>query len=208
MEEVVFASTSTSAPERPLPSTQYYSIEYPGYITSHAAIPQAITKLGGQKSIDAAFRSRRDASILELHLRGTKESNPFQHPIPGDIVPTNHIILKVVKRRYKVRSEDGVDGDFVIEPVAVSHKTARFRSQYPPLYINVRNSDSHAGMADFQYQPDMEDPISKLRVSMAQLDGERLLDDLLSCENIISSRKPMLYVNIGSPRRKKTTWFL
>ena len=72
------------APERPLPSTHYYSVEYPGFVRPRSA-PLAIDRLGGQPAIDSAFRRAtgrdRVESLLELRLR---KENPYAHPIPGE----------------------------------------------------------------------------------------------------------------------------
>ncbi|KAI0282363.1 RNA polymerase III transcription factor IIIC subunit-domain-containing protein [Russula aff. rugulosa BPL654] len=101
----------------------------------HRSVHKAIHTLGGQSSIDRAFRRNapREDSPLELNLR---PDNPFSHPLLGELVPTNNILLRVVKRKLKhPRPEDD-------------------------------------GMADFQYQPAQDDPLSKLRTAMASLDVE------------------------------------
>ena len=120
------------APERPLPSTHYYSVEYPGFVRPRSA-PLAIDRLGGQPAIDSAFRRAtgrdRVESLLELRLR---KENPYAHPIPGEVVPTSNIVLKVVKRRRKRREgepADGPIGEYTVEAVGVVPKTARFRSE-------------------------------------------------------------------------------
>ncbi|KAI0053086.1 hypothetical protein FA95DRAFT_1579753 [Auriscalpium vulgare] len=163
------ASTSTAAvtlaQEHPLPTTHFYSIEYPGYVRP-TSIPQALNALGGNGSIDAAFRrnaSKQD-SLLELNLR---PGNPFSHPIPGDIVATNNIVLKVVKRkRRKANPTENASGDnsceavvdeYTATAIGVIPKTARFRS-----------------MADYQFQPEVEDPISKLRVAIGEMDVDTI----------------------------------
>ncbi|KAJ7591219.1 RNA polymerase III transcription factor IIIC subunit-domain-containing protein [Mycena floridula] len=147
---------SSSAPEHPLPSTVYYAVEYPGYVQS-SSVPLAVRNLGGQANLEKAFKrsgSKEDA-LLELHLR---PDNPFSHPIAGDVVPTNNILLKITKRKRKRR--DGqveIIGEYKAEAVGVITKTARFRS-----------------MADFQYNPEMQDPVSKLRVAMDNLDVDSI----------------------------------
>lgn len=120
----------SEAPERPLPSTPFFSVEYPGYVRP-TSIPLAINNLGGQLSLDNAFKrtaTKADA-LLELSLR---PGNPFAHPVPGDVVNTNNVLLKVVKR--KRRRLDGdlelvVMGEYTAEVVGVIPKTARFRSE-------------------------------------------------------------------------------
>ncbi|KAH9940563.1 RNA polymerase III transcription factor IIIC subunit-domain-containing protein [Amylocystis lapponica] len=158
------ASTSATvrsgvAQAHPLPSAHFYSIEYPGYVQP-ASVPLAVDRLGGQAHIDSAFRraSARTEALLELRLR---PGNPFAHPVPGDVVPTNNVLLKVVKRRRKKgRGEEpeGTVGEYTVEAVGVIPKTVRFRS-----------------MVDYQFQPDMSDPLAQLRSAMDNMDVEGIL---------------------------------
>ncbi|SRR5258707_3768158 len=132
------ASTSTesqkSAPAHELPTTHFYSIEYPGYVLPES-VGKAIHTLGGQSSIDKAFRrsAPREDSLLELNLR---PDNPFSHPLLGDLVPTNNILLRVVKRKLKhhrppTSDDDGAQtvGEYTAVAIGVIPKTARFRSE-------------------------------------------------------------------------------
>ncbi|GJE84727.1 RNA polymerase III transcription factor IIIC subunit-domain-containing protein [Phanerochaete sordida] len=147
-----------AAPLRPLHNAHFYSVEYPGYVQP-TSVPLAVERLGGQASLEAAFKrtGNKSGSILELNLR---PGNHFAHPIPGDVVPTNNIVLKVVKRRRKQR--DGapvsVPGEYTVQAVGVVPKTARFRS-----------------MADYQYQPDASDPVVHLREAMGRMDVDSIL---------------------------------
>lgn len=160
------------APERPLPQTPFYSIEYPGYVQA-TSVPLAVRNLGGQASIDNAFKraASKTEALLELALR---PGQPFAHPVPGDVVGTNNILLKVVKRKRKRRigeeMDDGAIGEYTAEAVGVIPKTARFRSE-ETIWIFQSGSDAPPGMVDYQYQPDMSDPVSKLRVAMDNMDG-------------------------------------
>lgn len=128
----VFLQTTmpSEAPEHPLPSTPYFSIEYPGYVQA-SSIPLAINNLGGQSSLDNAFKrtaTKADA-LLELSLR---PGNPFAHPVPGDVVGTNNVLLKVVKRkrrRLDGQGEEDVVGEYTAEAVGIIPKTVRFRSE-------------------------------------------------------------------------------
>ena len=135
----VEVSTSTEpqkcAPAHELPTTHFYSIEFPGYVRPES-IGKAVHTLGGQSSIDRAFRrsAPREDSPLELNLR---PDNPFSHPLLGDLVPTNNILLRVVKRKLKHPRPDP-DGDgaqtvgeYTAAAVGVIPKTARFRSEQP-----------------------------------------------------------------------------
>ena len=167
-------SSSTSAPERPLPSNHFCSVEFPGYVQP-GSVPQAIRTLGGQGSLDAAFRRNapKQDSLLELNFR---PDNPFSHPVPGDIVPTNNILLRVVKRKRRRLNPDGTTetvGEYTASAVGVIPKTARFRSRYlGDDYAYVGTCAHFIGIADFQFQPNMNDPVSKLRIGMEKLDGE------------------------------------
>ncbi|KAJ7699882.1 RNA polymerase III transcription factor IIIC subunit-domain-containing protein [Mycena rosella] len=146
------------APERPIPATPFYSIEYPGYIRP-TSVPLAVQNLGGQAALDSAFKrsAAKVEATVELRLR---PRNPFAHPVPGDVVPTNNLVLKVVKRKRKNRmdADDGApQGEYRVEVVGSTSKTVRFRS-----------------MADYQYQPDMNDPVTKLRLAMDNMDVEAI----------------------------------
>ena len=124
------------APTHELPTAHFYSIEYPGYVRLES-VSKAIHALGGQSSVDRAFRrsAPREDSLFELNLR---PDNPFSHPLLGDLVPTNNILLRVVKRKLKKRppapndGDDGVQtvaGEYTAVVVGVIPKTARFRSE-------------------------------------------------------------------------------
>ncbi|GLB33609.1 putative RNA polymerase III transcription factor (TF)IIIC subunit [Lyophyllum shimeji] len=153
------SAPASAAAEHPLPQTPFYSVEYPGYVRP-TSVPLAVSNLGGQSALDNAFRraASKMETLIELKLR---PNQPFAHPVPGDVVPTNNILFKVVKRRRKKRPEgeagDGAIGEYTAEAVGVIPKTVRFRS-----------------MVDYQYQPDMNDPVSKLRVAMDNMDVETI----------------------------------
>jgi general transcription factor 3C polypeptide 5 (transcription factor C subunit 1) len=120
----------SAAPERPLPQTPFYSVEYPGYVRA-TSVPLAVKNLGGQASVDNAFKrtASKTEALMELALR---PGQPFAHPVPGDVVGTNNILLKVVKRKRKRRlgdMDDGAIGEYTAEAVGVIPKTARFRSE-------------------------------------------------------------------------------
>lgn len=81
--------------------------------------------------METAFKrtGNKSGSVLELSL---SPGNPFAHPIPGEIVSTSNIVLKVVKRRRKKRDGESADapvGDYTVEALGVVPKTARFRSE-------------------------------------------------------------------------------
>lgn len=128
-------SATPRAPEFPLIQVPFYSIEYPGYVCP-TSVPVAIQNLGGQSQVDNAFKrtaSKTDA-LIELSLR---PGNPFAHPIPGNVVNTNNILLKVVKKKRKRGLDhygDGAIGEYTAQAVGIISKTVRFRSM-GTLYI-------------------------------------------------------------------------
>ncbi len=143
------APSVLSAPLKPLPSTHFYSIEYPGYVQP-TSVSLALERLGGQSSVDSAFKRTggKTASVIELNLR---PGNPFSHPIPGEVVATNNVLLKVVKRRRKQKDGQPSVGEYTVEAVGVIPKTTRFRSEClahirKGVYISM-NMDRHGGLS-------------------------------------------------------------
>lgn len=65
---------------------------------------------------------------MEAKLR---PEDPFAHPIPGEIVGTHNIVLKVVKRRRKRAGDEagGSTGEYRVEAMGSIRKTVRFRSE-------------------------------------------------------------------------------
>jgi general transcription factor 3C polypeptide 5 (transcription factor C subunit 1) len=99
-------------------------------------------------SIDRAFRrsAPREDSPLELNLR---PDNPFSHPLLGDLVPTNNMLLRVVKRKLKHPrpDDDGAQtvGEYTAVAVGVIPKTARFRSEQPFIaFVERYDATPHA----------------------------------------------------------------
>ncbi|KAI9467269.1 RNA polymerase III transcription factor IIIC subunit-domain-containing protein [Lactarius psammicola] len=141
LETSTLAEPQKTALAHELPTAHFYSIEYPGYVRPES-VSTAVHSLGGQSSIDRAFRrgAPKEDALLELNLR---PDNPFSHPLPGDLVPTNNILLKVVKRRLK-RSpdDDGSQKEIVGEYTAAA------------------------------VGPPQDDPLSQLRRAMTALDVE------------------------------------
>jgi general transcription factor 3C polypeptide 5 (transcription factor C subunit 1) len=121
-----------TAPLLPLPPTHFYSVEYPGYVKP-TSVPRAISSLGGYPTLNHGFRkaTTKQECVVEVRLR---PDDLFAHPVPGDMVPTNNIVLKVVKRRRKRDAsgeEQGVDpgGEYTVEALGSARKTVRFRSE-------------------------------------------------------------------------------
>jgi general transcription factor 3C polypeptide 5 (transcription factor C subunit 1) len=130
----VGTTTSSPAPETQIPPVRVYSVEYPGYIQP-TSVPEAVGTLGGHQALEKAFRkSTKPEAFLELRYR---PDNPFAHPIAGEVVRTNSILLKVVKRRRKRvvgasadEQDAGSVGEYTVEPVGLIPGTARFRGEF------------------------------------------------------------------------------
>ncbi|KAF7795882.1 hypothetical protein EIP86_007049 [Pleurotus ostreatoroseus] len=164
---------NASAPLRPLPPTHYYSIEYPGYVAS-TSVPLAVERLGGQASVDTAFKriAGKTSSLLELHLR---PEAAFAHPVAGEVITTNNILLKVVKRRRKrMDPQTEPSGEYTVEAMGVIPKTARFRSKLITYYESI-SPMMILGMADYQFQFDKHDNIAKLRYAMQSMDVDGVI---------------------------------
>ncbi|KAF9534434.1 RNA polymerase III transcription factor IIIC subunit-domain-containing protein [Crepidotus variabilis] len=152
-------TTFSVALEKPLPQVAYYSVEYPGYVQP-PSVPLAIQHLGGQAKLDHAFRRslQKSSSLLELFFH---PDNPFVHPIPGDVIAANNLVLKIIKRKRKFTgiSADHSDpgGEYTAQIVGIVSKTVRFRV-----------------MADFQFHPQENDPVAKLRFAMDHKNVEAL----------------------------------
>jgi len=122
-------AASSPAPEIQIPPVRVYSVEYPGYVQP-TSVPEAVRTLGGQQALEKAFRkSSKPDAFLELRYR---PDNPFAHPIAGEVVQTNSILLKIVKRRRKRADEQDVGpvGEYTVEPVGLIPGTARFRGEF------------------------------------------------------------------------------
>ena len=124
-----FSSQDKVAPEHPLPTGQYYAVEFPGFVQDGSE-SRAIQHLGGQAAIERTFKrtASKNPALLELSWR---PENPFAHPVPGAMVHANNILLKVTKRKRKRRNGEELpapDREFVAEAVGVVSKTVRFRS--------------------------------------------------------------------------------
>jgi hypothetical protein len=104
------------APHRHLPKTAFGSIEYPGPV-SHAA---AVLDLASQEDVDSCFNApAKENPLLELHLR----KDNMGVPIKGYRIPSQKLLVKVVKRKKK----DGTGGIFTSEVVGPITQTVRYR---------------------------------------------------------------------------------
>ncbi|KAI5481422.1 hypothetical protein MNV49_004178 [Pseudohyphozyma bogoriensis] len=133
-------------------------IEYPGPVKS---VPRALSALGGLATVSASLNAPIDPPHSRpLHLNLNK-SSPFFHPVPTSSVETGNVVVKLVKRRRKrpklVQGEDGEQweeqGVYAMKVVGLADRTVRFRA-----------------MADFQYTPNLQDPIISLSNSIKAMD--------------------------------------
>ncbi|WRT67213.1 uncharacterized protein IL334_004179 [Kwoniella shivajii] len=165
---------SSKAPYRHLPKYAFTSIEYPGPI-SH---PSSILKVVSQEDINECFNANVNAGgngntnassnwggnngngnsnnrpLLEMRYRGNDESGG---PVRGHRIPTQKLLLRIVKRRKKGKEKD--EGVFTSEVLGSIPQTVRFRS-----------------MADYQWTPDPNGPTSTLIDSLKALDYNAILD--------------------------------
>lgn len=110
------------APHRHLPKTAYASIEYPGPVSA----PSAILHLASQDEINACFNAPSGENpLLEINYRADKSGGPVR----GYRVPSQKLLVKVVKRRRK----GGEGGVFTSEVVGPVNQTVRFRCTYRKL---------------------------------------------------------------------------
>lgn len=131
------AGTAENAPSLPFPSAHHYSIEYPGYVNL-TSVPLALNRLGGPSQVYQAFQ--RNGSKPGSHLELAFEpSDAFLHPLDGEVLSTNNLLLKIVKRRRKQGGTDGETvGEYTAQIVGSISKTARFRSKYIVVHGEYR----------------------------------------------------------------------
>jgi len=124
-----------SAPPLIVPPAAFVSVEFPGPFRSAKAQENALRAIGGLKAV--AFSVNQDqfgpeGAGIELNLR---PDEIFSHPIMGEAVATNNVLLRVVKRRRKNPRRDangaivqGEEGIYSVEAVGAIKRTYRFRS--------------------------------------------------------------------------------
>ena len=122
-----------SAPARNLSKNVLYAVEYPGYVENNTtSTGMVVENIGGLVKLSSVFvRNGLKNEALELNLHS---SNPYCHSVPGDVVATQTILLKVTKRRQRrVRDIDDSSsinyvGSFRVEVLGAICATVRFRS--------------------------------------------------------------------------------
>ncbi|KAG8738626.1 tau 95 subunit of transcription factor TFIIIC [Ceratobasidium sp. 428] len=173
---------STSAPTQESPAQNlFYSVEYPGYVKSApSSTAHAIRTMGGQKALDHVFGE--SGRILELRLQ---PDNPFAHPVTGDMVATNKLLVKVVARRKKKTIENYLDeasldlnktgtkttGKGKGKDVGTDAQSEEPSGTYTAEIVGIiPKTVRFRSMADFQFQPDEDDYIVQMRHAMDRLD--------------------------------------
>jgi hypothetical protein len=122
------------------------AIEFPGYIKQNATLPFPVASmLGGLHKIERSFLNN-----LPFQLSYNPDALS-KHPIIGDTIPTNNLLLKIKKLTNKRTKEV----KYQYEIVGKITKTVRFRTLF-----------------DFQCMPPAEDPLVKLRKQMAIMDTD------------------------------------
>ncbi|KAJ2488301.1 tau 95 subunit of transcription factor TFIIIC [Coemansia sp. RSA 2050] len=142
------------AKRRPLPERTAFSIEYPGFVNN---TDNAILTLGGADRVARHATSGIDErGPVQLRFR---YNDPSSHPINGQKVATDNLLIKVTKRTRRLKSATGEvvgPAEFVsesVEVVAVIDKTARFRK-----------------LADFQYIVPKGDPLKQIAKALNKVD--------------------------------------
>ena len=114
-----------------LPKVPFNSIEFPGPISQdRASLAKALESLGHQKAIDACFN--RATRMLELKY---DVHDYWSHPIVGESVPIQRLVLKVTRRRRKIRSSRNSSTD-------AQHGTRLGAGQRAHEHLVMINDDS------------------------------------------------------------------
>ncbi|KAJ2550040.1 tau 95 subunit of transcription factor TFIIIC [Coemansia sp. RSA 1933] len=147
-----------TAVRRNLPQHTVVSVEYPGYVNNAET---AIKTLGGQEVL-ARILDEDVGMPVELRYR---YDDLTSHPINGDVVPTQNLLIKVKRRARVPRRRDSQTAtetssstshtSTTAEVVGIISKTVRFRK-----------------LADFQVVPPPSDPMWVFSKVIPSLDLE------------------------------------
>ncbi|KAJ2691478.1 tau 95 subunit of transcription factor TFIIIC [Coemansia sp. RSA 1285] len=153
------------AERRPLPQRTFVSVEYPGFVNN---VETAIKTMGGREKL-ARVVTEDIGMPVELRYR---HNDLVSHPINGNVVATQNLLIKV-KRRTRVPKRKDSDGrqsllageaaaaagpvETSAEIVGIIDKTVRFRS-----------------LADFQFVPAPSDPLWGFTDMLQSLDLEKI----------------------------------
>ncbi|KAI9145430.1 RNA polymerase III transcription factor IIIC subunit-domain-containing protein [Paraphysoderma sedebokerense] len=162
---VVTESSSLDYPRAPrhtLPKKEFNCIEYPGYIDN---VDKIWETLGGWKRIENCFN---ETGSLELRYRPT---DPFSHPIHGDVVKTANLVVKI-RRRRKIRRKPNSDPSAMSVDYDANTPNSHPWEMKAEILGYCIKTCRHRGIADFQWLCDPNDPIVRLRKNMTNLDME------------------------------------
>ena len=123
------------------------SVEFPGKVVS---IEKALETLGGRKELE---KLECEGSPVNLRFR---PNDPFCHPIIGDFVPTNNLLIKLIKT-VKLDENGNEFIETTHEIMGKIIKTCRFKS-----------------LADFQYSPNPSNPLVQFRHDLHDFDLEKI----------------------------------
>ncbi|KAJ2816376.1 tau 95 subunit of transcription factor TFIIIC, partial [Coemansia erecta] len=130
------------AERRPLPEDTVVAFDYPGYVVN---TNKAIRTFGGSQKL---ARDVTEDIGMPIELR-YRYNDPTSHPIKGDIIPTQNLLIKVTRRVKKssASSPSTAKSSKITSAkvVAVIDKSVRFRK-----------------LADFQYLVPKADPLSQI----------------------------------------------
>lgn len=129
-------AAATGKTNHRLPGKEFIAIECPLVIkpigSEQDGWNRLIDRLGGPETLSAKLEGRNPNHPVELQL-GPRRTH-YIHPIPGEWVSTNNILLKIVKRRRKPRKAtaegEGEPTDeklYRMEPMGLISTTVRFR---------------------------------------------------------------------------------
>jgi hypothetical protein len=97
-----------------------FAVEFPGYVQN---VDRALCLLGGQKRLTECYLNELE-NLLELWYR---PEDPYSHPILGQIVKTNNLLLRIQRKRRRGDAASPIIHDATM--VGIVHRTGRFRGK-------------------------------------------------------------------------------
>lgn len=141
------SETSVAGPStarwRPLPRSTFRAVEYPGPMQS----PAQILRVVAQDDVDECFNAPlSESKVLEMRYRPQDRTAV---PVRGTRVPTQKVLVKVVRRRRRGDgSGDSSQGVFTADVVGSIPQTVRFRCGLKVTDVSDRSNGRlpvHAG---------------------------------------------------------------
>ncbi|KAJ2631664.1 tau 95 subunit of transcription factor TFIIIC [Coemansia sp. RSA 1290] len=131
----------------PFPENTAFAVDYPGYVMD---TEKALCTIGGSEKL--ARNINEDVGMpIELRYR---YKDPTSHPIKGEIVSTQNLLIKVTRR---VKKSDRSVVDTSAKVMALIDKSVRFRT-----------------LADFQYIVNKSDPLAGISDALSNLDIDKI----------------------------------